>query len=72
MGVRIDPRLYRSFCTVLAVAFFFSNFANYSEKWGLQPLYWIMVLGVISARAARCPSIVPEWSPVGMKAMAPV
>jgi O-antigen ligase len=44
MTLRIDGALYRKFCVVAAVGIFFSNFANFSEKWGLIPLYWIFAL----------------------------
>ncbi|HEY8446660.1 MAG TPA: O-antigen ligase family protein [Thermomicrobiales bacterium] len=40
---------YRQVCVVAAVAIFFSNFANYAERWGLIPLYWVAFIGMLTA-----------------------
>lgn len=40
---------YRQACVIIAVGIFFTNFANYSERWGLIPLYWVMFLAGLTA-----------------------
>jgi O-antigen ligase len=47
--ITLDAALYRTICVVLTVAIFFSNFANYSERWGFIPLYWVEVLVALTA-----------------------
>lgn len=42
MTLRIGGDVYRKLCVILAVGVFFSNFANFTEKWGIIPLYWII------------------------------
>jgi hypothetical protein len=49
MKIALNAAVYRRFCVVAAVAIFFTNFANYSERWGFIPLYWVGVLGALSA-----------------------
>jgi small-conductance mechanosensitive channel len=47
--VVLSGETYRKLCVVVAVAVFSSNFANYSERWGYKPLYWVGLLGVLTA-----------------------
>ncbi|MEA2527735.1 MAG: hypothetical protein QOF33_2272 [Thermomicrobiales bacterium] len=49
MKVVLSGETYRKLCVVVAVAVFSSNFANYSERWGYKPLYWVGLLGVLTA-----------------------
>jgi O-antigen ligase len=47
--IRLSADTYRKFCVILAVAFFGSNFASYSEKWQFHPKYWVGLLAAITA-----------------------
>jgi O-antigen ligase len=40
---------YRQACVIVAVGIFFTNFANYAERWGLIPLYWVIFLAGLTA-----------------------
>ncbi|GIW04820.1 MAG: hypothetical protein KatS3mg059_1440 [Thermomicrobiales bacterium] len=40
---------YRQACVLIAVGVFFTNFANYSERWGIIPLYWVIFLAGLAA-----------------------
>ncbi len=43
--VTINPgEIYRKFLVIFAVGMFFTNFADYSQRWGLIPLFWIALL----------------------------
>jgi hypothetical protein len=43
---------YRSLLAVGLVGIFFTNFANYGLRFGLEPLYWIAVFGALAAPLA--------------------
>lgn len=45
----IDLSWYRRAVVVISVAVFFTNFADYSQKFGIIPLYWIVFLMGLSA-----------------------
>lgn len=49
MTLRLNGEVYRKFCIVAAIGVFMTNFANFTEKWGIIPLYWIFALIAISA-----------------------
>ena len=49
MGIRLDAGLYRKFCVVAAVAIFFTNFSNYTERLGFIPLYWVGIFAALTA-----------------------
>lgn len=40
---------YRTFVVFASVAIFFTNFSDYSQRWGLIPLFWIVALGGLAA-----------------------
>lgn len=48
----IDLTWYRSAVVFISVAIFFTNFADYSQKFGMIPLYWIVFLGALTAPLA--------------------
>ncbi|MCC6791337.1 MAG: hypothetical protein IT336_06625, partial [Thermomicrobiales bacterium] len=48
----IDLTWYRSAVVFISVAVFFTNFADYSQKFGMIPLYWIVFLGALTAPLA--------------------
>jgi hypothetical protein len=43
---------YRSAVVFASTAIFFTNFSDYSQRWGLIPLFWIVVLGGLAAPLA--------------------
>src|SRR5687768_1447612 len=42
-------QVYRHLLVVFAVGIFFTSIANYTERYGVIPLAWIFVFGVVSA-----------------------
>jgi O-antigen ligase len=47
--IRLSADTYRRLCVILAVAFFGSNFASYSERWQFHPKYWVELLAALCA-----------------------
>jgi hypothetical protein len=47
MRIALGVAQYRKFCVFAAVAVFFTNFANFTERWGFIPLYWVGVFGAL-------------------------
>ena len=42
---------YRGFLVIFAVGMFFTNFADYSQRWGMIPLFWIVLFAGVSLPA---------------------
>ncbi|HQY32036.1 MAG TPA: hypothetical protein PK691_12135, partial [Thermomicrobiales bacterium] len=42
---------YRSALVIFTVGMFFTNFADYSQRWGLIPLFWIVVFAALTMPA---------------------
>jgi O-antigen ligase len=43
---------YRAFLVIFVVAVFFTYFSDYTERFGVIPLYWIMLFGALAAPLA--------------------
>jgi hypothetical protein len=46
---------YRTAVAFISVLVFFSNFSDYSQRWGIIPLFWIIFFGAIMAPLAVAP-----------------